>query len=552
MVTDINIIIIVVAFIVAVVAIYMLYSIILFQGGSKKGDDLQLSTKNILEQVEVLFDKKEYALVELLATKYLDRVPGHTDVRTYLAKTYYEIKKYNQAINQCAILLKKTNNSEVHKILADCYIKKNMYEKAIKEYEIVYENDKTNKDVINSLARLYKETEQYYSAIDMYMLLADLTENSEDNANIQLILAELNEEVHDYPAAFDAYKTRLGVFPNDVNTNKKLAELYIQINNYPVAIETLLYMLTFVTELKMLHWINETLVDLYVQTENYEKAIEYSEKLLEIQGVDKFTVRNNIAKYKMKLNKVDEGIALYEELAMLTQNGMDVTLELADAYIQNKEYQKALDRYFLLLDKATPSEAKIINVKICDLYVLWAIDAENEEDYTKSFEFLKEAQKYNPINPEIYYNFASNHMALKNYTSCVEALTTAIEYDKKNEYQAKYLILLADAHHNLNNFFEEKKALTDLLKVDDKNADGLYRLGLMYAAQNDIKNAEELFKKALVYNPDMIVAKYNLALLYEANNRDKAKELYIEILEQDPTFVDAKNALSDISSSDSF
>ena len=68
---DINIIIIVVAFVVAVAAIYILYSIILYQGPSgKNGDDLQLSTKNILDQVEVLFDKKEYSLVQLWLHEY--------------------------------------------------------------------------------------------------------------------------------------------------------------------------------------------------------------------------------------------------------------------------------------------------------------------------------------------------------------------------------------------------------------------------------------------------------------------------------------------------
>ena len=132
--TDTNIIIIVVAFIVAVSAIYILYSIILFQGnGSSKGDELQLSTKNILEQVEVLYDKKEYSLVQLLATKYLDRVPGHIDVRIYLAKAYFEDRKYNKAMKQCSIILKKRPNSiETRQVLGDCYIKKQMIQKAIK------------------------------------------------------------------------------------------------------------------------------------------------------------------------------------------------------------------------------------------------------------------------------------------------------------------------------------------------------------------------------------------------------------------------------------
>ena len=80
--TNINIIIIVAACVVAVIVIFVLYAIVMFQGSkNSRGGELQLSTKNILDQVEVLFDKGEYALVELLATKYLDRVPTHKEVR---------------------------------------------------------------------------------------------------------------------------------------------------------------------------------------------------------------------------------------------------------------------------------------------------------------------------------------------------------------------------------------------------------------------------------------------------------------------------------------
>jgi Tfp pilus assembly protein PilF len=79
---------------------------------------------------------------------------------------------------------------------------------------------------------------------------------------------------------------------------------------------------------------------------------------------------------------------------------------------------------------------------------------------------------------------------------------------------------------------------------------GLYRSGLMYVTQHDTKNAEEYFKKALQYDPDLILAKYNLALIYENNNRDRAKELYIEILENDPNFEEAKRALADLALSD--
>ena len=549
---DINIIIIVVAFVVAVAAIYILYSIILYQGPSgKNGDDLQLSTKNILDQVEVLFDKKEYSLVQLLATKYLDRVPSHIEVRIYLAKAYYEDKKYNQAIKQCSIILKKKpNDVDTRQVLADCYVKKQLTQKAIKEYEFLFENKRGDKNVVRTLAELYRESDQLFSSISAYEALSDLMELDEDIADVQSILAELNEEVHDYPAAFEAYKTRLGIYPTDVNTNKKLTELYIRIKNYPVAIETLLYMLTFVTDAKTLLWIYETLVQLSVETEDFENAIEYSEKLLDIQGSDKFKVRNDIATFNIKLKRMTEGIAILEDLAMMSQNGFDVTLELADAYIQTKEYKKALEKYLQLLDKATPREAKTVNLLICELYISWAIDLTEQGKIDESFEQLKNAAQYNTLNSEIYYNNAKNYYLQKNYTGCIESLNRALEYDKQNQYTAKYLLLQADAHHQLGHFFEEKKALTDLLKFDEKNSEGLYRVGIMYASQHDIKKAEDAFKQALLYNPELIEAKYNLALLYENNNKDKAKELYIEILEQDPTFEEAKNALNDMSTSD--
>ena len=309
-------------------------------------------------------------------------------------------------------------------------------------------------------------------------------------------------------------------------------------------------MLTFVTEPKVLLWVNDTLVSLYVETEDYEKAIEYSEKLLDIQGSDKFKVRNDIATFNIKLNRTEEGVAILEDLAMLSQNGFDVTLELADAYIQRKEYEKALERYLILLDKATQREAKTVNLLICELYIKWSINYSEQNKYEESFEMLNNATQYNALNPEIYYNMAKNYFELKNYTSTIEYLNKALEYDKQKEFLAKYLLLLSEAHHQLGHFFEEKKALTDLLKVDEKNPYGLYRVGLMYAAQHDIKNAEESFKKAILYDPNLIKAKYNLALLYENNNRDKAKELYIEVLEQDPSFEEAKNALADMASSD--
>lgn len=547
-----NIILIAAAFVIALAAIYILYAIIMFQGNrNSKGGELQLTTKNILDQIEVLFEKNEFALVELLATKYLDRVPSHQEVRQYLAHAYYKDKKYNNSIKQCLIILKKDpNNINTRKLLGDCYIKKDLLSKAIKEYEGIFEYRNKDKEVVRTLAELYRDTEQTFSSISVYNVLSELMDKNDDIAEVQSILAELNEEVHDYPAAFEAYKTRLGIYPTDVTTNQKLVELYIKLKNHTKAIETLLYMLTFVTEPKMLLWVYETLISLYVETEEYEKALEYSNKLLDVQGSDKFKIRNDIALFNIQLNNYEVGINILEELVMMSQNGYDVTVQLCDSYINQKEYNKAKEKYLALLDKATQKEAKNVRQLICEMYISWAIECAEAKNFEESFKHLDEAAEYNTINSEIYYHKAENHITQKNYTSAVELLHKALEFDKDKKYHSKYYIKLAEAHHYLGNFFEEKKALSDLLKIDDKNPMGLYLSGLMYVAQHDTKNAEEYFKKALQYDPNLIKAKYNLALIYESNNRDKAKELYIEVLEQDPGFEEAKNALADLATSE--
>ncbi|MCQ2739952.1 MAG: tetratricopeptide repeat protein [bacterium] len=549
---NINIVIILVAFIAAVVAIILLYSIIMPKGTITEEDrQFQLTTKNIVEHVKTLFEKGEYALVQLLAIKYLERMPSHVEVRRYLAKAYHANQRYNNSIKQCSMILKKNSEDiEIRKLLADCFVQKGFYTKAISEYEAVYENNSSDRNALRELARLYRETEEYRYSIEAYNVLVGLVESNEEKAEIQKTLAELNEEIHDYPAAFQAYKARLEIYPTDVETNQNLAKLYIALNNYQKAIETLLYTLEYITEPKMFVWTYEQLVNMYSENGDYEKAIEYSNKLLDTQGVDKFKVRRDIALLNLKLDNYNDGISILEELTMISQSSFDVTTELAKAYINQKKYEEALEKYNVLLDKSTQKEAKEVRILICDLYITWAIANAEEKDYASSYKHLDMATEYNVLNPEIYYYKALNNYEQKNYSAGINLLNQAIEYDKTKEHQTKYLLKLAETHHALNHYFEEKKALSDLLKLDPNNASGLYYYGLMYVSQHDVKNAEEYFNKALIIDPTLVQAKYNLALLYEINNVEKAKELYREVLEEDPNFMEARNALTDLTSID--
>ncbi len=162
-----------------------------------------------------------------------------------------------------------------------------------------------------------------------------------------------------------------------------------------------------------------------------KKRLNTLTDFLEVQGSDKFKIRNDIAAFNLKLNNFDTGIAILEELVMMSQNGYDVTVELAKAYIERKEYQKALDKYLALLDKSTQKEAKSVRLLICELYIEWAIEEAKSENFENSYRYLDNASEYNPLNPRIYYNKALNQIAQRNTNVSIELLHKSIEYDKQ-------------------------------------------------------------------------------------------------------------------------
>ena len=184
----------------------------------------------------------------------------------------------------------------------------------------------------------------------------------------------------------------------------------------------------------------------------------------------------------------------------MSQSAYNVTVELAETYKVLHNYEKALQHLLTLLDKATQKEAKNIHLIICDMYIDWAIFNSEHDELDESYKHLDNALEYNPLNSEIYYNKALNKITQRDYAASVEFLHKALEYNKTKDMHPKYYLKLSEAHYYLGNFFEEKKALNDLLKIDEKNPMGLYRTGLMYAKQGDTKSAEEALKMA-VENP---------------------------------------------------
>ena len=533
MITSLNLLFAIIAIIMATAAIILLYSIIFFSGD--KGANLQVSKQNILEQIELLYNNKEFGILEMLAKNYLEKVPNHYQVRFYLAKMYFDIGKLYKSIRECELILKGAPQfEEARMLLAKGYRNKNLTQKAIKEYEKVYENHGNNQIAIENLAELYVLTERPQSAITMYNKLITMIDNNSDLANIQLKLAELNEICHDYPAAFEAYKARLELYPNDFDTNKRLIELYIKVKNLEKAAEVIESLLITVEIPSQQIWLIEKLTDVYTELERPEEALKFANQLYNMPEYDNYKARCKVAELQMELENYSEAIEILKDIVDQGQKSLSVLKILAEAYKRHGLYEDSFETYKAMLDIAQPNEAEKIHELMCDLYIEWGKVKFKNKDITEAFRLLFLAVQFNPDNPLVYASLAEINISIKNYNEALVQIKKAIDKDMLSA-KHKYCLILAECYHNLDNMYEEKKVLTELVSMKPNNSEAHFRLGLIWEAQHDIEQAKEEFIRASDLDDTLLDAKYHLALIYETHgNTEKALELYHEIIKKDP------------------
>jgi len=205
-----------------VFGLFLLYASLVSADNAEQGKGLQVTTKNILEQVENLYNEKEYAILEILAKKYLERVPKHYGVRCYLAKCYFDTNKTTAAIYECLRILKKHREmDDIRLILAQAYNQKNLTIEALKQFEILYKRGDSSVEVIRNMAELFNKVSQYSASIKLYNMLVQKVENDDEISEIRQILSQLNEKIGDYASAFESYKIHLQLSPNDYDSRRK-------------------------------------------------------------------------------------------------------------------------------------------------------------------------------------------------------------------------------------------------------------------------------------------------------------------------------------------
>lgn len=148
-----------------------------------------------------------------------------------------------------------------------------------------------------------------------------------------------------------------------------------------------------------------------------------------------------------------------------------------------------------------------------------------------------------PQRPKTEMELAIEKIDEEDYDSARKMLEEILKKDPKEARAHHYLGVIS---FNSGNYLEAIKEFDLAVKNDPKNFQSFFLLGDCYRALDDLKKAEEHFKKALEIKED-IFAMLNIAEVMTRQGRLKeAEEMLEKVSSKDPEISDAKIGLAQI------
>ena len=160
-----------------------------------------------------------------------------------------------------------------------------------------------------------------------------------------------------------------------------------------------------------------------------------------------------------------------------------------------------------------------------------AIDLQNRNQLDDAKAIYKKIIVHDKNNSDAYHLISLIYLVEGKLDEAKHKIMSAIELQPEiSVYHSNYGNILYQSNNLEFAIQEHKRAI----KLDKKNFQSLYSLGVVYAHLKNYEKAIESYKKALTLDSESSVAHNNLANIYNNLNPNLAEEHYLKVLELTP------------------
>lgn len=448
---------------------------------------------------------------------------------------------------------------------------------AVQEYNAILANSANNQEVLLALEKIYTkklatspnsaelnanlgailQREKKYDAALTYYKAAESIDPS--SVQTRLNIGTLYQQKKDYNSALSAYNSVLTLYPNNLEANLYRAQVLSELGEKEEAVKTYKKVLEIdptSTQAK------EQLIVLLKDTMTPEELLK---SLSADANIDKSSV-TAMYEYAKDLHgdkKYDEAITYYTEVLKFDPNNPELYTNLALAYADKKDFENA-NKYINGAKNRFPTNETVKSAfsKINDMFadekyqeahkfyanqeyqkalniyltiypptkdVLIAIAAcyKGLNNIDKSIEYYKKVYDMDKNDSDVAYHLGALYAEKDNWYSAKIYLQQSIKLNPKN-VDAEDLLATVIEQNNVNligkvvdlynakNYDQALKIISQILTEEPKNAYAYYYRGLIYDAQEKPLQAIPEYKKAVQYNPELVISDYLIATAYDS------------------------------------
>ncbi|HJW27833.1 MAG TPA: tetratricopeptide repeat protein, partial [Saprospiraceae bacterium] len=305
------------------------------------------------------------------------------------------------------------------------------------------------------------------------------------------------------------------------------------------------------------------LAQMYNSMNKLDKATEALKGMLATDP-SSFEIKKVLGDTYLRRDSVDTALRIYDELAELNPENLELRAAIAHAYLVKQDYNRAAEQFasvmqqdtlsvdeqlrfgqifvsFIQKDSAVAPYAVKLFDRIRDAYpddwrpywFLGAIDNVLRDDSSalRNYRKVKELASW---NPDGWIGIASIYYDQGKFDDAVSLLSEA-----KNVIPDEFRIyfLLGVSYQRQHKAIDAAMALEKAIQLNEKSIDALTALGLVYDEMKRHEESDSMYERAIRLDPNnhLLLNNYSYSMAERGTQLDRALTMSKEAVRQQPT-----------------